>query len=192
MQNYKAIISIVVVILMISAYIPYIQDILKKKTKPHTFSFFIWGFNGLLIYALQLKGGAGVGSWVTLAVCFILIFIFILSLRYGEKDITKSDVVFFVSALIALFLWVVVKQPVWSAILVVSVDILGFLPTIRKSWNKPHSETLSLYQLSAFRHGLAIFALEKFNTLTLLNPVAWTLANGLFAIFLMLRRKKLD
>jgi len=191
MHFYKSIISLAVVILMISAYIPYIRDIFKKKTKPHSFSFFIWGFSNFIIYALQVKGGAGVGSWVTLAVTLILIFIFILSLRYGEKDITKSDVIFFILAVISLILWLVVKQPVWSVILIVSVDILGFLPTIRKSWNKPHSETLSLYQLSTLRQGLAIFALEKFNILTLLNPIAWTLANGLFAVFLAIRRKKL-
>ena len=192
MENYKIIISSVAVILMIFAYVPYIRDIFKNKTKPHAFSFFIWGSASFLIYALQVKGGAGVGSWVTLGVSLISIFIFVLALRFGEKNITKSDILFLALALISLFLWVIVKQPVWSIILIVLVDILGFAPTIRKSWNKPHSETLFLYQMSALRHGLAIFSLEKFNILTLLNPVTWTLANGLFAILLIVRRKKLD
>ncbi len=191
MQNYKTIISILAVVLMVFAYIPYIRDIFKKKTTPHSFSFFIWGFGSLLIYALQVKGGAGVGAWVTLGVSLVSIFIFFLSLWFGEKTITRSDIVFFVLALIALLLWVVVKQPVLSVILIVLVDILGFAPTIRKSWDKPHSETLFLYEMSAFRHALAILALEQFNILTLLNPVTWTLANGLFAIFLLARRKHL-
>lgn len=192
MENYKMIISFVAVILMVFAYVPYILDIFRRKTKPHAFSFFIWGSASFLIYVLQIKGGAGVGSWVTLGVSLISIFIFILALRYGEKNITKIDILFFILSIISLLLWVIVKQPIWSIVLIVLVDILGFGPTIRKSWNKPYSETLILYEMSALRHGLAIFALERFNILTLLNPVTWTLANGLFAIMLIVRRRKLD
>ncbi len=190
-MNYKLIIAIITVILVFYAYIPYIIDIFKKKTIPHVFTYFIFGLTNSIIYALQIKGGAGVGAWVTLFVALFCIFIFILSLRIGDKDITFSDIVFLLLALISLFFWLVVNQPVLAIILIVLTDILGFVPTIRKSWNRPHTETLSLYTISTFRHGLAIFALEKFNILTILNPIAWTLANGLFALILVIRRRKI-
>lgn len=192
MYDYKSIISVVAVVLTALGYAPYIRDILKRKTVPHTFTFFIWGFASLITYALQVFGGAGVGSWVTLAASLICIGIFFLGLKYGNKEITRSDIVFFVLSLVALFLWLVVKQPVWSVILIVLVDILGFAPTVRKSWNKPYSETLFTYELCVVRHGLSIFALQQFNTLTLLYPIVWTLANLVFSITLILRRQKIS
>lgn len=189
--NYKLVISIAAVILTIVGYFPYIQDILRKKTIPHTFTFFIWGFASLITYALQVLGGAGVGSLVTLAASLICIGIFFLGLKYGNKEITRSDIIFFVLSLFALFLWLVVKQPAWSVGLIILVDILGFSPTVRKSWNKPYSETLFTYELCVFRHGLSILALQEFNILTLLYPVVWTLANFIFSILLIIRRRKI-
>ncbi len=189
-MDYKVIIGVISVILVFVGYGPYILDILKRKTTPHTFTFLIWSLASSITWALQVKGGAGVGAWITFAVSGVCIFIFFLCLKYGEKSITISDIVFFVLALLSLFLWLVVNQPVWSVILVVLTDVLGFAPTIRKSWNKPHSETLFTWWVAAFRHGFGILALQKFNLLTLLYPIAWTAANLIFCIVLLIRRKQ--
>ncbi len=134
-------------------------------------------------------GGGGVGALVTLVAALICIFIFFLSLKYGEKNITRADTIFFILSILSLVLWPIAKQPILSVICIVSVDVFGFLPTIRKSWNKPYSETLFTYQLCVFRHSLSILALRQFNILTLLYPVAWTLANFVFVVILMARRK---
>ena len=136
-----------------------------------------------------MHGGAGIGAWITFAVSAVCIFIFLLCLKYGEKKITKLDILFLCLALFSLFLWLVVHQPVWSVILIVLTDVLGFAPTLRKSWNKPHSETLFTWWVAAFRHGFGIIALEKFNILTLLYPVAWVAANVIFCIILLIRRR---
>lgn len=188
-MDYKLVIGIIAVILSFVGYIPYIRDILRKKTTPHTFTWLIWTLAVGISAALQITGGAGVGAWTTVAVTLMCIFIFLLGLRNGKRDITKMDIVFFVLALISLFLWLVVNQPVWSIILIVLTDLLGFGPTIRKSWNNPYSETLSTYQITAFRHGLSIFALQQFNILTWLYPIAWTIANIAFCLLLVARRK---
>ena len=188
---YKIVISVIAVILSFVGYGIYVRDILKRKTIPHAFTFLIWGIASSTTWALQVYGGAGVGSWVTLAASLICIGIFFLSLKYGEKRFTPSDILFLVLALVALLLWLVVKQPVWSVILLVATDVLGFAPTVRKSWNKPYEETLFTWEITAFRHGLSIFALQKFNILTLLYPVTWVFCNALFSLFLIIRRKQL-
>jgi hypothetical protein len=191
-MDYRIIISLIAVILSLWGYGVYISDILKRKTVPHTFTFLIWAIASSITWALQVYGGAGVGSWITFVVSAICIFIFFLSLKYGEKKITTLDVVFFSLSLIALLLWLVAKQPVWSTVLIVATDVLGFGPTVRKSWNKPYEESLFTWELTAFRHALGILALERFNILTLLYPVAWVAANILFSLMLIIRRKKLN
>ncbi|MFA7286731.1 MAG: hypothetical protein WC052_03680 [Patescibacteria group bacterium] len=190
-MNFKVVISIISTALVFVGYGPYIFDILKKKTTPHTFTFLVWSIASSITWALQVYGGAGVGAWITFMVAATCIFIFLLCLKYGEKNITVLDVVFLVLALFSLFLWLVVHQPLLSVILIVLTDVLGFGPTVRKSWNKPHSETLFTWEVAAGRHALGILALEQFNIYTLLYPVAWTAANVLFFIFIIVRRRQL-
>jgi len=187
----KTIIGIIAVILGFIGYFPYLRDTLKGKTRPHVYTWFIWGVVALTLYALQVSGGAGSGSWVTLVVGLLSLFIFILGLRNGDKNITRSDTLFFISALIALVLWLVADQPVLSVILLVTVGILGFGPTVRKSWNSPHTETLSTYVINAFRHGLSVLALAQYSILTWLFPVAWSIANIIFALILLIRRRRI-
>lgn len=190
MPEVKTIISIIAVLLTFIAYVPYIRDTLRGKTTPHVYTWFIWGLVTAIAFGLQVGAGAGVGSWVTLAVVIACFLVFILGLRNGRKDITKLDTIFLILSFIALFLWLVVKQPVLSVLLVSFTDMLSFIPTIRKSWNKPHSETLFLYSLTSFRHGLSLLALEHYSIVTWLYPATWTIANALFSLMLIIRRKQ--
>lgn len=190
-MEYKLVISIVGVLLAFVGYGVYIRDVVTRKTIPHTFTFLIWSIASSITWALQVYGGAGVGAWITLAVTLICILIFFLSLKYGSKDIKMLDIIFLIASATALMLWLVVKQPVWSIILLVATDVAGFGPTIRKSWNKPFEESLFTWEITAFRHAMGIFALERFNMLTLLYPIVWTAANAAFSVFLVIRRKQL-
>ncbi|MFZ2975302.1 MAG: hypothetical protein WA055_01560 [Candidatus Moraniibacteriota bacterium] len=189
--NYKIIISLIAVVLSFVGYGVYIRDVLRKKTTPHSFTFFIWGLVSSIVWALQVYGGAGVGAWVTLSVSLICTFIFFLSLKYGEKNITLLDIVFLLISLLALILWFFAKLPIWSMILLTAIEVFGFAPTIRKSWNKPQEESLLTWEITAFRHGLSIFALQSFNILTLLYPVTWVFVNLLFSFLLIIRRRQL-
>ncbi len=190
MIDFKTTISIIAVLLTFIAYIPYVHDILKGKTTPHIYTWFIWGLVTAIAFGLQVSGGAGVGSWVTLAVVIACFFVFMLGVRSNKKDITKLDTAFFLLSFLALFLWIIAKQPVLSVILVSIIDMLGFIPTIRKSWNKPYSETLFLYELNAFRHGLSLLALQQYSIVTWLYPITWAFANALFSLMLIIRRKQ--
>ena len=189
MLDFKTILSIIAIFITFIGYTPYFLDILKGKTRPHIFSWLVWGITTSIIFALQLNAGAGPGSWATLAVTLIVFTIFFLGLKNGKKDIKKIDVIFFILALLALPLWLIIKQPVFSIILLTLVDILGFASTIRKSWDDPHSETLLFYIITTFRHGLSFFALSTYNIVTWLSPVTWVVANALLGILLVARRR---
>ena len=59
----KTIISIFGVALTFAGYVPYIFDIVKKKTTPHSFTWFVFSLAGGVASGLQILGGAGIGSW---------------------------------------------------------------------------------------------------------------------------------
>ena len=192
MSDLKNIVGIVAVFLTFIGYIPYIKDVISGKTVPHVYSWFLWGFVTLIAYALQVSAGGGIGAYVTFTAGLLCTIVFIIGFtKKGKKDITQVDTIFFILALIALGFWLIAKQPVISAILTTGVDLLGFAPTIRKSWNKPYSETLSFYLLNTIRFILAVFSLQRYTIVTALYPLAWIFGNGLFGLMLIMRRKQL-
>lgn len=185
----KEIISGIAVALTFIAYIPYYRDVLKGNTRPHVYSWSLWGLLTILIVALQVKGGAGSATWVTAAAGLLCLGVVALSLKGGKKDITTSDTITAILSLIATGFWLIADQPVVSIILVVLADTLAFVPTVRKSWNQPYAETLSLWVTNSIRFTLALIAVEHYTILSALWPASWVVMNGLFSIMLVVRRR---
>ena len=185
----KELVGIIAVVLTFVGYIPYIHDTIKEKTKPHIYTWFIWGLVTTIAFGLQLSASAGPGAYTTLAAAIVCFIIFGFGLRQGNKDITRSDTIFFLLSILALALWLFADQPVLSVILVSTIDMLGFIPTVRKSWHKPFEETLISYLMNTFRFCLALYALDHYTLVTVLYPMTWVIANGAFSIYLISRRK---
>lgn len=187
----KEIATILAVLISLFGYVPYIRDCIRGKTKPHIISWFTWALISYLAFGLQLSNGGGAGSLINLYMGLVCTLIFIFGLRNGNKDIKRIDIVAFVLALISIVLWLVVQQPLWSMILVVFIDVMSFLPTIRKSWSKPGEETLVTWGLSCVKNALSIYALENYTLITVMYPMYSLLANTFFVAMLVLRRKSI-
>lgn len=188
----KELLTTIAVVLTFVGYAPYIRDTLARRTKPHVYTWFIWALVTTIAFGLQASAEGGVGSLVTLAAALACFVVFLFGLKRGDKEITRLDTGFFIAALIAIGVWLVARQPIVSTILVSLIDMLGFAPTIRKSWHRPHEETLISYVLNTVRFVLALFALEQYSIVTVLYPATWLAANGLFSLFLIARRQQLD
>ncbi len=68
--------------------------------------------------------------------------------------------------------------------------MLAFIPTVRKSWHKPYTETLSLYVTNTLRFTLALLAVQEYTVLSALWIVVWAASNALFSIMLIVRRRQ--
>ena len=187
----KEFIGIVAVVLTFVGYVPYIRDTINGKTKPHIYSWFIWAFVTFIIFALQISGKGGAGAFTTLAAAILCLIIFILGLKNGQKDITKFDTVTFIIALIATGIWVFAKQPDVSNILIITINTLANLPTIRKSWSKPYSETLFTWEMGVVRNFLGLLALANYSLLTWLYPATNLLINIIESGILIIRRRQI-
>lgn len=186
----KELLSASAIVLALVAYIPYYRDILKGKTHPHLYSWVLWGLLTVLLVALQMQGGAGPAAWVTMFGGLLCLGVILLSLKRGKKDIAPSDSVMAVLSLSAIGFWWFVDQPVIAAVLAILADGFAFIPTIRKSWHKPYSETLSLYVINTVRFSLTFSAIETYTFLSASWILFWLVGNGLFSLMLVLRRKK--
>ncbi|MFZ2024940.1 MAG: hypothetical protein WAV51_01480 [Microgenomates group bacterium] len=173
----KEFIGMIAVVLTFVGIVPYIIDIFRNKTKPHMFTWLIWAIVTLLAFFAQWQQGGGAGSWTTGAAGILTIFVAILSLFKGSKDITKSDVIIFVAAILAIIPWMLTKNPTLSVIIITAIDALAFIPTIRKTKNDPTSETFSSYVIHAIRHSLSIIALSHYEIATYLYPATLAVMN---------------
>lgn len=186
----KEIIGLATVILGLIAYMPYIRDIYARRVTPHPYSWFIWGITATLMFGLQILHGGGAMSWSTLLVGIISFFICGISWkRGGKRIITKQDRTVLIMAFIAIILWLVADEPTLSMLLLVTADIIGFIPSIRKTWKDPYSETLTMWSINALRHGLNILAISTYSLLTLADPVVWAICNLGFCIMVLARRE---
>lgn len=181
-----------VVSILISIYISYayIPEILKWRIKPHAFSWLPWTILTGVAFVIQIQNGEDIWWFGTLAASAIVCaVIFLLSLKYGEKHITRGDAIALVSCLILIVFWLWVKDDILALILVCLIDTLAFFPTWRKSFQKPMEENISMYSLSSFKSFLSLFSLRNFIFVNWLYPAFLTIINLWFTIYLVWRRK---
>ena len=181
----KEFIGLITVALAFIGLVPYIIDIFRNKTKPHIFTWVVWALVTFLAFLGQWQKGAGAGSWTTGVTGILTIFIAIISITKGSRDITKSDVIVFVMALLAIIPWLLTKDPTVSVIILTIVNTLAFIPTIRKTIKDPKSETFSSYVIHTFRHALSILALSNYNLATFLYPAVVAVSNLIVVLIIL-------
>lgn len=179
MQNisYREILSAIAIMLTFAAFIPYILKIFKGETRPHVFSWVIWGSTTIVVFFAQIEGKGGVGAWPIGVSGTITMFIALLAyVKRGDISITKTDWTFFIAALASLPLWYLTSNPLWAVIILTTVDLLGFGPTIRKAYSSPLSESMLFFAIFAVRNLLVIMALETHSLTTVLFPAVISVA----------------
>lgn len=188
-HNYKEVLSAIAIILTFAAFAPYIKSILSGKTRPHVFSWVIWGITTFIVFLAQLADKGGVGAWPIGISGVITMFIALLAYRKkADISITKSDWIFFISALSAIPFWYLTNNPLWAVIILTIVDLIGFAPTYRKAYIKPFEEQLLLFVIMTIRNIIAIIALENYSVTTILFPASISVACIVFIGLVCMRR----
>lgn len=190
---YKEILSTIAIALTLIAFLPYIRSILQNKTKPHVFSWIIWGSTTFIVFLAQLADKGGVGAWPIGISGIISLYVATLAyIKKSDHSITKTDWLFFIVAMMSLPFWYFTSDPLWAVIILTTIDVIGFGPTIRKAFYKPREEQLTFYMIFVVRNTLAIIALEHYSLTTVLFPIATTTACLVLVIMTAYRRQTLE
>ena len=189
---YNEILSAIAIALTFIAFYPYIHSIIKGDTKPHVFSWVIWGSTTFVVFLAQLEAKGGVGAWPIGVSGGITIFVAIIAyIKRTDISITRTDWLFFVSAMSSLPFWYFTSDPLWTVVILTTVDVLGFGPTIRKAYSYPYSESLLFFALFTLRNLIVIMALESHSVTTVLFPAAIAAACIALMTMIMYRRRVL-
>ncbi len=170
----------------------YIRDVYKGRTKPHIFSWLVWGILMGIGLALQLAEG----SWTTaisLGVGASINFtIFALGYRQGDHDITRGDWIALIAALLTIPIWLLTKNPLWAALLISGINFVGNIPTLRKAWTKPNEENLFSFSVYSAVAVLRLLSISPFTLVTALYPAVILVGCLLIALVIAVRRRVLS
>jgi len=186
----KEVTGVLALAVTLALFIPYVRSVLAGRTRPHVFSWLIWGFGTCAVASAQISAGGGYGGWVILVSGLISIYIGHIAFRHkGDRAIRSVDWSFVALALIALPAWALTDDPLWAVALLTLADLLGFGPTVRNAFQNPFDEPVWFYMLAAGRNALVVLSLESLSWTTGLFPVSIGVACLLMATLLIWLRR---
>lgn len=189
MPETKTLLTVVALLLAVLSYIPYFRDILNGKTKPHAFTWLVWCVMSTVAFFSQVSDGGGVGTWVLAFTAIMNFIIFVFAIYYGETQISNMDWFCLMGAFLGVALFTFNDDPPMSLLIISAVDIIGFIPTVRKSMINPYQETISTFSITSLKYLFAIAALENYTFITVYYPSVVGVMNALFVFLLMYQRR---
>ena len=147
--------------------IPYIRDTYHGSTSPHRVTWFLWGFIPLVTFVVQLHLGVGLVSLTTLVFGLLPFGLLIASV--------KSYAGAWAISLAGTAVYVVTQRGVLSIILLLIADFFAGIPTVRKSWSDPTSETWSAFAFSVAS-----------TMITLATVTTWSFAAIAFPLYIVI------
>ncbi|NTS75303.1 hypothetical protein HR060_00370 [Catenovulum sp. SM1970] len=185
----KDLLAIVGIALTFIAYIPYIYSIFQKKTKPHVFSWAIWGGTTFIVFLAQLSDEGGAGAWVIgVSACLVMCIAILAFIKKSDITIFKSDWYFLFIAIVASMFWYFSSDPLWTVIILTIMNVVGFGPTLKKAYANPFEENLNFFLIVAVRNTVSVMALENYSLTTVFFPVVTAIA-CLAVVLIMAYRK---
>jgi hypothetical protein len=156
----------------------YIRDTLAGRTQPNRVSWFLWALAPLIGTGAALSAQADI--WVTVRIFlagFLPLLVFIASFinKKSYWKITSFDIICGSFSVLALIAWLIFDSFQLAILAAVIADGFATLPTIRKAWIFPKTET-----------GLA-YILGFVSTILILPSIpTWNIENSAFQIYLLI------
>jgi hypothetical protein len=171
--------------------LPYMWSIWRGRTRPHAFTWIVWGLVMGVGAAAQVVGGAGTGAWnLAYGACLCLI-LAALTIVKVSLQVTRNDWITFGAALATIPLWYITKNPLWSLLLAIAIDGVGYWFIIRNVWAHPEHERALFYTTNNVQVVLSILALQTFNFITAAYPMFMLTGNLSIAFIIVFRRRKI-
>ncbi len=143
----------------------YIKETISGRTKPNRMTWFLWSLAPMIGAVAAFSNGV---TWAALPVFFagfipLLIFIasFVNKQSYWRLGIFDYFCGFF--SLLALVLWAITKEPVVAIIFAIISDAFAAIPTVKKAWQHPETETAAPFMAAIFNTSTAFFAIRSWS-----------------------------
>lgn len=188
----KETVALLVVMLSLIGHAPYLIKTIRGRIKPNPISWLIWSISSMVTLLVVSSNGAGAATWSLYLGVSIQIITCFFAFRNSKKHrATRFDILSFIAAVSGLVIWIFSDRPAIAMLLITTVEIVGWLPTIRKSWKKPREEDIFMWGMGILQLSLYIIALTSYNFTTVFNAITWVFCYAITIFVLLYRRKTL-
>jgi len=185
-----AIFGILSGLLSIISNIPYVIDIYKRKTQPHRVTWGIFFLLNIIYLANHISAGATNSLWLIVGFTVSTFIIFILSLKRGVGGSEKLDIFVLISALVGVVLWQITDNPTISIFANALSGIFAAIPTLKKAYIKPESETKIKWFIGIFAGIFAAISVGRLELPLLVLPLLTIIIQGSMFLILTTRGKR--
>ncbi len=150
----------------------YIRDTMRGVTSPNRVTWSLWGLEGILGFAVEIQQHIGLASITTLMLGLIPCAVVFVSFRnpHSVWKIGTFDIFCGSISLAGLAFWGFVNQPTVALISFVAADQVAALPTMRKSWLAPGTESPRVFFMGVLNCGITLLTLRSATTAGVLFP----------------------
>lgn len=176
------------IVLEVIAYGMYVKAILTGEAKPHrTTRLVLLVIATIAAFSLFAQQNYIVFWLASVAVVFSWIILF-LSFKFGMGGWAKTDIVCLCIALVGIALWKITDDPLVALYAVIVADGTGMIPTLLKTYHRPHTEVWYFFFLSGVSALCNIAALPILTFQQYAYP-AYILLINLLMVMLTLRKR---
>jgi hypothetical protein len=167
----------------------YIRDTLRGETSPNRITWGLWGVEGILSFAVEIQQHVGLASITTLMLGLVPCLVVVVSFRnpHSVWKLGKFDVFCGLVSLTGLVLWAFINEPTAALISFVAADQIAALPTLRKSWIAPQTETSWVFLLGVINCTITLMTLRHFTTAGALFPGCILVTDLLLGLLIVTR-----
>lgn len=189
MNLFENILYLLILILGICSYAVGLKQMLKGTYAPSVFSRVVW-----LLLAINSFAGVIVSNSTTASILLAGIFlvgnaaICLVSFWKGSKDFGKLEIFCLVLLLISGLVWVFFDAPLVNLGISLFAHFLGALPTYKRVWVNPESESTLFWFYFFAASALSIFASSGHSFELIIFPIYFTFFDG--SLFLLSLRKQ--
>lgn len=125
----------------------YAADTVRGRTQPNRVTWLLWGVIPIVAFAAEIEAGVGLRSIMTLAIGVGPLIVFGASF-VSRSAVWRIGILDYVCALLSLAglsVWLATERGLVAIGASIAADALAGLPTVRKAWLAPHTETAIAY-----------------------------------------------
>lgn len=158
------------------AFIPYIWETIKGKTRPEGASWWTWAIITCVTTLSSWFAGASLSVLLLpIWLCFSQFIIAILSIKYGSSNWDWINKFCVAGALLGIFLWILTGQALLALVISITADFLASVPNIRHLFKKSEEESRASWTLGWVSSVLQMFSIKQ-----------WSLAESGWALYFLI------
>lgn len=183
-------ISIFSSIILVFSILPYIVNVIKRRTKPRIISWAIWALLNAISAAVAFSDGQYATAAFSATMFLLDGAVAVIGWEDGNRQITLMGKICLGGSLVGIIMWLLLDSPELAIIVSIVVNFIACIPTIVHAWQKPKEETWSAFLISDFASILTLIIATEWSITSIAFPLYFTIMNLFISIVIITRLKQ--